>query len=281
MAASAGQRDFVDLSKILKRLMARGYRATEESRRTLANDPTTRLFLEAGLQLISDVLGVGESSAPEDQENIPRPFFEWVSLPKVVKRAKQRGPASAAMLRDRWPSRSDFIEDLMAYILWSFHWAGHANIAEEAAARLTGNGDFVEAIKLVAYDDLAVIINDPAQRIALVVTAMAAQDNTARSGRAELYKLIHDNWSALYAATLEARGLKLRPDVDIHDLTNILTALAEGITLRAIADPEANVINHNTKDSLLGKASLMIAAACIDLGDGRPLAALLGGAAEE
>lgn len=254
-----------DLSVVLTRLMARGYRATEQSRRALANDRATRAFLDAGLALIADQIGLGADSATAGDDDVPRPFLDWLSLTKVAERARHDGPASVAMMRDRWPSRSDFIEDLIAYSLWSFQWAHHAELVRVLAAELSAN-DFVQAADRLGYHQLG-FMTERSQRVALLVTAIAAQDEMIRSHRAELTR---DSYRTIYRYAAEKWGLKLRPDVDPYEFEAILAAVNEGLTLRSISDPDA-VIDHAARRSLLGKALLMLAAGALDPGDGLPL----------
>lgn len=257
--------DSHDLAPVLKHLN----RKRESARRRLANDPATRRFLDAGLRLIADELGVGRYKARiQDSEMV---FFHWVKVPSVVKEASHEGKATPWMHRDRWKTRDDFVKDLMAYVLWSQHWTDHTKISQHSSSLLTGDHDIVDAIKQVAYDDLDSLLVDAAPRISLVITAIAARDEAARKERAKLYATTHREWAKLYADTLAARGWKLRPDVTIDQFTDILTAVAEGLALRSIGDPDAKVIDHQTKESLLGKAALAMAAACLDPGDGRPL----------
>jgi hypothetical protein len=270
VSGAADPGDTADLSVVLLRLMARGYRASEESRRALANDRATRSFLEAGLTLIADELGLGPASATEDQDEVPRPFFDWLSLNKVVERARQDGPASLAMLRDRWPSRSDFIEDLMAYSLSSAQWEYHAAVAREATAAVSGDRDLDEAVQQLAYQVLAAFMNERAERVALLVDAVAGQDETIRRHRAELYRTNHDYWLRFYQAAVDAWGLKLRPDANLDDFCDIMTAALSGLVLRSISDPDA-VIDHAAASSLLGKAVLMLCAGAFDPGDGLTL----------
>lgn len=259
-----------NLAPILKCLMSAHTRGTEANRERLANHPDTHKLLEAGMRLIANELGVGTVSAlRRSNKEADRPFFKWITLEGLIAEAARQDPElTIGKFRDRWPTRGDYIDDLMAYALWSHHWASHTAVADKAVGLLAGDHDFVDAIKQVAYDDLDVIMDDPAQRIAMIAAAVASQDETARAGRAELYAMVRDNWGVLYAATLKARGLQLRSDVSLHDLTNILTALAEGLTLRGIADSDTIVIDHTARDSLLGKAALVITAGCIDTGDG-------------
>jgi len=51
----------------------------------------------------------------------------------------------------------------------------------------------------------------------------------------------------------------------------MLTAFAEGLGLRIIAETNTRLIDHERRESLLGKAALAIAIACIDTGDGLTL----------
>jgi hypothetical protein len=272
VSGAADPGDAADLSVVLKRLMARGYRASEESRRALANDRATRSFLEAGLTLIADELGLGTVSAAESQDDVPRPFFDWLSLNKVVEQASKDGPASLAMLRDRWPSRSDFIADLMAYSLWSRLWEYHAAVAREVTAAVTEARDAVETIEQVGYQVVAAFMNERAQRVALLAAAVAGQDETIRWHRAELYRTDHDYWHRALRAGVDAWRVKLRPDVSLDDFGDILAAVLDGLILRSIFDPDA-VIDHASASSLFGKATLMLAAGVFDPGDGLSLPA--------
>jgi hypothetical protein len=166
-----------DLAPVLKHLN----RKRESARRRLANDPATRRFLDAGLRLIADELGVGRYHAlTQDSEMV---FFDWVKVPRVIKEASQEGRATPWMHRDRWKARDDFIKDLMAYVLWSQHWTAHTTVSQHSSSLLTGDHDIVDAIKQVAYDDMDSLIGDAAPRISLVITSIAARDEAARKER--------------------------------------------------------------------------------------------------
>jgi hypothetical protein len=259
-----------DLSVVLTRLMARGYRASEESRRALANDRGTRAFLEAGLTLIAEEIGLGAGPAPAERDDVPRPFFDWLSLTKVVEQARHEGPASLAMLRDRWPARSDFIEDLMAYSLWSVQWAPDTERARNLAGLLTRGGNLVDVADQLGYEILAARATDRAQRVALLVTAIAGQDPPVRALRADLYKADHDTYQVLVETVRKVWRTKTRPEVEPDDFINVMHALLEGLVLRSIFDPEG-VIDHEARRSLFGKAAMMLIAGAGDPGDGLTL----------
>jgi hypothetical protein len=269
-----------DLSLVLKRLMATCQRKTDAARRRLANSSLTKEYLEAGLQLIATQCKAKEPADITDtaSKEAGRPFFEWLSRSLVVGEVSNRLgiQATDGSLRDRWYEHPDYIEDLLSYALWSRHWSLHVSNAQESKDLLASDPDFVRAIHLVAYKDLCVLLDNPAYRVSLIAAAVADRDPTVKEAVGESYRVVGESWQNLYEETLTARGLKLRPGVSFADLTDILTALAEGIGMRMLSDPNATVVDHERKESLLGKAALAIAAACIDSGDGKSLEELVG-----
>ena len=63
---------------------------------------------------------------------------------------------------------------------------------------------------------------------------------------------------------MKARGLKLRPGLAIDDFSDIVGAIADGLIMRAIGDPEARVIDHDQRRTLLGKAILAMIIGCVE-----------------
>lgn len=263
-----------DLSLILRRITDPhfGTRKDQRTRDELANHPMTRAFLDAGLRIITEQFTKLESGESDNDE--ASPFFAWLSQAKVVAEAQRTAVGSYAtsgQFRDRWRYQPYYIADLLAYSLWAQHWSLHVSTARESRIILTESGDFVDAIHRVAYNDLCVLLRQPTYRISLIAAALAERDSTISAAISETYRVLGESWAALYAATLEARGLKLWPDVTLAELTDMLTALAEGVGMRMISEPASSVIDHDTQRSLLGKAALALAAACVDVGDGQRL----------
>lgn len=263
-----------DLSLVLRRLMSRSSstRKTPEARKRLANDEHTRAFLEAGLSLIAQQLDAADESQSEEGDGeTQRPFFEWLSRKKVIQQAVGANESlvpTDGMFRDRWPYQEDYIEDLLAYSLWDRHWSPHVTTALGARDTLTSELDFVKAIHEVAYQDLCVLLDGPAYKISLIAAATAGGDPLIRDAIAANYRMVGPLWGELYAATFKARGLRLRPGVLLEDLTDMLTALVDGLGIRLLAEDNSRLIDHERRESLLGKAALALAVACIDAGDG-------------
>jgi len=274
-----------DLSVVLKRLMSRdsSTRKSADSRRRLANDALTREYLEAGLRLIAKQLRAENAQETDGEvddgefDDQARPFFDWLSQNKVIDEVASGElglHGSAGTLRDRWPFRSDYIEDLLTYSLWVRHWAPHVEMAEAAIEPLATAEDFVEAVHLLAYYDLELLRDSPTYRLSLIAAAVADRDTTARMAIGEMYQTLHRTWRELYDRTLSTRGMRLRPDITLDDVAILLSAMIEGLRLRMTADPDTPILDAERQRSLLGIGVLGLIAGCVDPGDGRPVEAV-------
>ena len=269
-----------DLSQILTRVVRS--RKSREAAKRLANSPETRAYLDAGLRLIAEQL-TAPTAEPEDGDlnSRNRPFFAWLSRKKVLEETERAATARAQAMkiiindgnfRDRWEYQPEYIEDLLAYSLWTVHWSGHVTTAQDSAAALTTGEDLADAIHELAYLEMRNVVNNPAHRVSVIGSAMADRDARAREMVAQTYQILLASWKQLYIDTIEARGLTLRPDISIDDLANMLAAMADGIGLRLIAErDDTNLIDHAKRRSLLGKAAMALVVSCVDAGDGLSL----------
>lgn len=269
-----------DLSLVLKRIMDWRYstRSSKEARARLANDAVTRELLEAGLRLITGELKAGRRPATDDDPPVEAsPFFDWLSVAKVVQEVGRSGRlrATDAQLRDRWKNRAHYVEDLLSYALWDRHWSLHEQAAQESRAGLMEGEDLVEEIHDASYKDMVALMDNRAYRLSLVASALAAGSPMIAQSNRDAYAYIGRTWSAVYADALAARGWRLRPDISLEEFTVILTSVADGIGFRLMFDDNELLIDHGRERSLLGKAALAMAAACIDFGDGMPLEQLV------
>jgi hypothetical protein len=81
-------------------------------------------------------------------------------------------------------------------------------------------------------------------------------------------------WKQFYDQFLRSHGLRLRPGGTLDDCADMLVAVADGLAMRALADPAARILDHARQRSLLGTAVLALIAGCVeraDPGDGVPL----------
>jgi hypothetical protein len=68
----------------------------------------------------------------------------------------------------------------------------------------------------------------------------------------------------VYEEFLQAHNLRLRPGITLDTMTYLLAGASEGIALRALADPHAQVIDEERKQSLFGTFALAFIAGCTE-----------------
>jgi hypothetical protein len=258
-----------DLSGVLKRLDRRN----PESRARLANDLVTKALLCAAMRLLERHLGPGAERHlmdADDERSIDRPALAFLTQQAVAEELTQNPDplpkrGDTHLLRDRWATKSDFIADVLRFCLWSRHYVGRyeEQIAEEAERLIVGP-DFVAAIHSVCYMDLCTLIDMPMYRLQLIASAWAEGDPVIRQAAADNYAEVNAVWQPIHKQAIEAHGLALREGLTFDDIAYILSAVAEGLALRSLADPEARVFDHEKRTSLFGTAALALVAGCTE-----------------
>ncbi|MGR6924223.1 TetR/AcrR family transcriptional regulator [[Actinomadura] parvosata] len=251
--------DEEDLSRVLHRLMRQD---ADASRRALANDVVTRQYLEAGLRL-----SVGEHGADS-----PSCCVEVPSQNDIFKQVKQEGQAAGdeQAFRQRWPSRDDFVLDLLAYASWIRH--RRLDSAGRAADLISNVVDPVRGAQEAASQELASILQNPATRLSLMATAVAHRFPELKTTTRSAGKAARQQWITIYQEMLAVNELDLRPGVTIDDLADILSVTVEGVAFLALsAAPQERERLRLT----LHKAVLAVLASTVDPGDGLSLEEVL------
>ena len=143
--------------------------------------------------------------------------------------------------------------------------------SHDTTRRIAAGTDFSEQIHWITYRDSCSFKENPAYRVALLAAAATAQNSQAAMVTSDMYRLRGEARKKFCEQIIETRGMKLRPDVSVQEVSDILQALVDGVCVRMAADPDASLVDHERRRSLLGKAALAIIAACVDSGDGLAL----------
>ncbi|SCK17977.1 hypothetical protein [Streptomyces sp. WMMB 322] len=251
-----------DLSGVLRHLD----RSRPESRVRLANDPFTAAYLAAGMRLLERNLGPGAQRGPhgkpyllsflsqrgvaDEVANNPRPF-------------PRRGTARA--LRRAWRSQSDFVADLINFAVWRENYRPKYRRQRAANTRKLVKGpDFVRAVHEMAYEHTAEGVEMPSVRLALALMTSADGDMEVKRAISRMYEDYLGSWKKLYEDVLRQRGLRLRPGLTLDDLANALSAATDGMILRAVGDPAADILDHERGRSLFGSVALAIVHAFLE-----------------
>jgi hypothetical protein len=252
-----------DLSGVLKHLDRR----TPFSRDLLANDPVTASYLAAALRLVCRHLGPDPDRTPldpDDVNSIERPLLAFLSQ-RAVAAEVSRNPnpfprqGSVPTLRSRWKSQSDFIADVVNFAMWSGNYPSEFyNEVAAGAEQLLDGPNFIDAVHDLAYINVRDAVCLPAFRLGFAAMVAAEGDEVVGAAIAASYAGFLGPWKEIYAALLEARGLRLRPGATLDDLADLIAATVDGLALRALGDPSSNLIDHERRRTLLGTAVLSL-----------------------
>lgn len=189
--------------------------------------------------------------------------------------AKAEKTPSVGGMKHPWPTFALFLGDLARYALHERYSLTAGMLDQATRTALHDAPSFSKVVEKVAYRDMAVVYADETsarfQHLANALTDFHGQIREALSG---IYEHSFRYWREVYSELLDARGASLRPGISIDDLTIILNAIAQGLSLRHIGATDGKVINHRDRSSVLGKAALLVIAGAVDPGDGRPVADL-------
>ena len=262
-----------DLSKVLRGLKRRN----PIGRRRQANDPVTAAYLAAAVRLIQRHLGPGairSPADPADADSIERPLLSFLSQRAVAAEVNRNPPpfhrvGRVATLRERWKRQSDFVADVLRFGLWSWHYpARHQDEAADAKDEVISGQDPVRGLHRLCYWDMTRLLGTPMFRLGLIAAAEAEGDPLIAAAISRRHQENSPLWKDFYGEILRARGLRLRPGITLDDCGTLLGAIADGLALRALADPAPRIIDRAQRRCLLGTAALVMIAGCAERADG-------------
>lgn len=257
---------------------------------TLATNPRTREFLQAGEELLHSGLArdPGEQLSPGGARS-RAPFDEllaWVSRRRVVDQAIRRHPKrksgrpTESAYRYRWRTQTGYLRDLVIYALRPR--MARPEETARAARVLFQDGPLDKAIDQIAYSEIANLSKDKPFRLQMVFQAILSHDARVADALRRIDETNLDARKAFYRHGLDHFGIKLRPDVDLDDFAQALQAASLGILFRSLLPvkgdsiPAALAIDHDEKTSRpLALTAMALIVAFADPGDGKPLRQLV------
>lgn len=261
-----------DLSKVLGSLNRR----TPFGRRRQANDPVTAAYLCAAVRLIQRHLGPGAdrtAADPEDADSISRPLFGFLSQ-RAVAAEVGRNPVPfhrlgrVSTMRERWTHQSHFVADVLRFGLWWSHFpSAHQDEVADVTDEAIRGPDPVRGIHRVSYWNMTRLLGTPMFRLSLIAAAQAEGDAVIGDAIAEQHRQNSSMWKQVYDEFLRSHGLRVRPGITLDDCVSLLSAVSDGLAMRALADPAARIIDHDRQRSLLGTAALAVITGCLERAD--------------
>jgi hypothetical protein len=262
-----------DLSKILRGLNRR----TSFSRRRLANDPVTAAYLAAAVRLIQRHLGPGASrrtADPDDHDSIERPVLGFLSQRAVAAEVSRNPPpfhrvGRVSTMRERWRHQSAFVADVLRFGLSASHYYSGVREDEVADAidQVVSGQEAVRGIHHLGSLIMASLLTSPMFRLGLIAAAEAEGDPVIREAISERHREAGPLWRKSCENFLRARDLRIRPGLTIDDCIALLSALADGLAMRALADPSTRALDHDGQRSLLSIGALVLVVGCLQRTD--------------
>src|SRR5262249_25827639 len=133
----------------------------------------------------------------------------------------------------------------------------------DALAEAIGGPDPVRGIHRLCYWDVTRLLRTPMFRLGLVAAAQAEGDALGREAISVRHQTNTPHWKPFYQEILPAPGLCPPPGISLDECADLLAAIADGLGVRALADPQARVVDHAQRRSLLGTAALALIAGCV------------------
>ncbi|MBF5080298.1 hypothetical protein [Quadrisphaera sp. INWT6] len=230
------------LEAVLVRLVdpATSTRRTAAARTRLANDPTTRALLEAGVAvLMEEIGGTGEvSAAGSGVAGLPQArFLEVLSARRVAAAATAAGPLRVTSwhLRDRWPRSAPYVDDLLAYALWPQHWLTAYATRMRDLQPPAGPADVPRVLAAVADATLVVGALPISSRLEVLASALGPVRPGLRAERARAQARLNATWATAWTELFRAAGYRPRSPRHLLDGVRAAAALAEGANLRLLA----------------------------------------------
>jgi hypothetical protein len=258
-----------DLSKILRGLNRR----TSYARRRLANDPVTAAYLAAAVRLIQRHLGPGarrRAADPDDRDSIERPVLGFLSQRAVAAEVDRNPPpfhrvGRVSTMRERWRHQSAFVADVLRFGLSASHYYSGVREDEvaEAIDQIVSGQDAVPGIDRLCSLMMARLLTSPMFRLGLVAAAEAEGDPVIREAISERHGEARPLWRKSCDDFLRSRDLRVRPGITVDDCIALLSALADGLAMRALADPSSRALDLDGQRSLLGMGALALILGCL------------------
>ena len=191
----------------------------------------TRLeLLEAGAELLRE-----------------QPVGDIFSQVKAADVARRAGGRSIGAIYHHWRDQEAYRQDLLAYICRSAEripGIGDPCVPEQAAAaeaeRLKRAPELPDLIRAGANAIFADLQDNPFVVLQVAIWSKHQSDPLAKTLQVEqLYGPVEERLVPLYEQVLAAAGRRVRRPLTAANIATIITALADGLTLRRSLDPDS------------------------------------------
>lgn len=196
----------------------------------------TVAFLEVGVGLIL------EPRTGKTSHGAPVPAIQWPTKDAVIARFNHREgiPRSvntASRWSQRWGTIANYHYDLAVWCLHSGQLKAHEAIAANITSVFDYSRPFWEAVYATCLTEIEVICREDTFAVQLMLAGLAPRLSVLVDLFADMYGPHIAWWERAYGGVAEAMGMTTRPDFSLRDMSNILSALTEGLAMQFRCDP--------------------------------------------
>jgi hypothetical protein len=233
------------------------------------DDPTALKFLRAGVQLLEAALSDGREPLPPRLRSIKFPAaLDWLRIEDVLRvvEADEAEVDGKRALRNRWPSKDEYVRDVVMY---SLLYADSGGIAAPGAfgSRLNMLVDgrlFSEQVNEFAVGIVSELVANPRSYLLAHLSPMLTTHPALRQDFLDYTRTDHDLWRDFYEQLVRVFGLTWRPGWNSESFTLALQCLLDGFVLRHRVDEERSPLSDWAAPSFVGATVTAIIVAAID-----------------
>ena len=193
---------------------------------------STTTKAEAAAQTRADLLEAGAQLLHE------QPVGAVLTQVKAVEIARRAGRTIGAFYH-HWPDQQSYQRDLLEHVLSPERLASTAAASETVMSGLGAAVGMEEIVRSAARANFAALRDNPFVALFLALWAKQGNDEHIRGLLHDHYQRVMKQLVPLHTAFLDAHELEMRPPFTVEMFAVTLTALVEGLTVRAAVDPDA------------------------------------------
>lgn len=198
----------------------------------------------------------------------------WLSVPEILKEAKQAYPEAATKGRfdSRWAKVQHYYADLLNYVLRDQLWNHHTREAAKALTNLAtevASGErtmtATEIAEEVAQVDRLNFQHSPGYALHLCLASAARPGSRVAIAAEKMYDHVTRRWNAACRLALARFEVRLSPDAEHGLLAYFLVALADGLALRSTSSGHASGQLDKRGTELLALGAMMLMVGAVDV----------------
>ncbi len=231
------------------------------------DDQTAQHFLDAGAAIIDAALSGDRANLPPRLRAIHFPAaLDWLRIEDVLRELTESGtPESRKAFRNRWPSKEEYIRDLVVHALL---YRDHDEVtpAYSTATTVAGRLGTLSAEATALADIVeAALFDDPRSHLLMHIAPLLAPHQSVHEPVVTSIRSQQERWRDLYIGIMDRWNLDFRPGWTAERLTLAIETVVDGVLLKRRLDPEYSEKGSWSLANLLSDSILALCVGAFDM----------------